>query len=50
MRIKRKLKIPRYFKLNHNLDVLLRRHSKKTSINQTRIVEIALEKFFAVKN
>jgi predicted DNA-binding protein len=29
---------------------LLRRHSKKTSINQTRIVEMALEKFFLLKH
>jgi hypothetical protein len=37
------------FRFKNSLLALLRRESKKTSINQTRIVEIALSQYFAVK-
>jgi len=47
--MKREFKIPRNLRLPAKLDRLLRRESKKTSINQTRIVEIALSQYFAVK-
>lgn len=42
-------KVPRLFKLPPKLDVALRRESKRTNINQTRIVEMALENLFKLK-
>jgi len=48
--MKREYKIPRSLRLPAKLDWILRRESEKTNINQTRIVEIALSQYFAVKN
>lgn len=42
-------KIPVNFRFPKRILNLLRRESKKTSINQTRIVELALSQYFAVK-
>jgi hypothetical protein len=42
-------KVHRNFKIFRKLDTAIRRHSRKTSIKQMRIVEMALTQFFAVK-
>ena len=46
---KRKKKVPRLFKLRYDLDCMLRRYSKRSNLNQTKIIELSLDSFFAVK-
>lgn len=46
---KAKVKVPRLFRLRPDLDKTLRVHSGRTGINQTRLVEMALGEYFAVK-
>ena len=47
--MKRQIKTMVAYRFTPKLLSLIRRESKKTSINQTRIVEIALTQYFAVK-
>jgi Ribbon-helix-helix domain len=47
--MKRSNKVHRNFKICPKLDKTLRQLSLKTNINQTRIVELALANYFAVK-
>ena len=42
-------KVHRNFKFSEQLDRKLRVFSKKSNITQTRLVELALQQFFAVK-
>jgi len=43
-------KIPQVFRLRRDLVKTLKERSKQTNINKTRLVEMALEKDFAVKH
>ena len=47
--MKDKPRVHRNFKLPQKLDAAIRKHANKTSLTQTRIVEMALTQFFAVK-
>ena len=42
-------KIPQVFRLRRDLVEMLSKHSAVTNINKTRLVELALAEYFAVK-
>lgn len=42
-------KIPQIFRLRRDLVAMLSKHSAVTNINKTRLVELALAEYFAVK-